>query len=178
MARLPISPSALKPARRIELLLPSHQEGGLPLTYAGKKFEPVAGVDPARCRIQIGCSTLSYTGVVLVRWIEHRPPTYEIGALPTELNQPNEQTGGASAELPEGGGCTSAVQFWTFTMSNSAMPRRHRNQTTARAPKRTNSNLGLRVLVVLRTIWSLLPCGGGCGLRRLPCCFSPLMFGS
>jgi hypothetical protein len=60
------------PARRIELPLPSYQEGGLRLTYAGKNLSPWQGLMLRAAGYKSDCSTLSYTGVMLVRWIEHR----------------------------------------------------------------------------------------------------------
>src|SRR5438445_8471732 len=62
-----------------------------------------------------------------------------------------------------GAGNGAAGQFWTFTMSNNAMPQGHRGQATKppHAIAARGRKLVLLLWVFLRTIRSLLPFGGG-----------------
>lgn len=64
-----------------------------------RQLVPAAGVESATCRIQAGCSTLSYTGVVLTAGLEPATTCLRSRCSAIELCQPNWLTATASRSV-------------------------------------------------------------------------------
>src|SRR5215831_6940908 len=95
---------------------PPYQSGALPNRRRERspmeESNPIAAVQRARPPLTESGKMEPPGGI--------RPPSRPYAGRVLSLNYGGEngQTDGASAQHPEGGGRTGAVQFWTFTMPN------------------------------------------------------------
>src|SRR5215470_15953555 len=129
-----------------------------------RRLEPVGGIEPPHPAYKAGPLPLRINrpeaGGVTVLAHAGRTPAKKISRKFTNGRRP--------AQHPEGGSCTIAVQFSGRSRCQTARCRdgidRH---AKTRAQKCAGSNWALFCRLVLRTIRSLLPFGGGHGLRRL-----------